>query len=160
MHAVEPQKQHQWLNKLVGKWTFESECSMGPDQPPSKFKGSEVVTSMGGLWIVAQGEGEMPEGGVGSTLMALGYDPQAERYVGSFVCSMMTHLWPYNGCLDADEKVLTLDSQGPHCTQPGMARYQDIITFVNDDHRILTSQFQADDGTWQHFMTGHYHRQN
>ena len=27
MHA-EPQKEHQWLHKLVGEWTYESEAVM------------------------------------------------------------------------------------------------------------------------------------
>ena len=29
---TEPQKEHQWLQKLVGEWTYESECSMGARQ--------------------------------------------------------------------------------------------------------------------------------
>ena len=39
-----------------------------------------------------------------------------------------------------------------------MAKYQDIITFVDDDHRMLTSRMLGDDGTWSHFMTAHYRR--
>ncbi|TXT39001.1 MAG: ribulose kinase [Planctomycetota bacterium] len=62
MHA-EPQKEHQWLQRLVGEWTFEAECSMGPDQPPMKSTGSEVVRSLGGLWTIGEGQGEMPDGG-------------------------------------------------------------------------------------------------
>ena len=50
MQNSEPQKEHQWLHKLVGKWTFEGECSMGPDQPPMKNTGKETVRSLGGLW--------------------------------------------------------------------------------------------------------------
>jgi Protein of unknown function (DUF1579) len=66
---VTPQKEHQWLDQLIGKWTYESECSMGPDQPPSKFKGTEVVRSLGGVWMIAEGEGEMPDGSLGQTIM-------------------------------------------------------------------------------------------
>ncbi|MGH8526826.1 MAG: DUF1579 family protein, partial [Gammaproteobacteria bacterium] len=40
---VEPQKEHQWLQKLVGEWTFESDCGMGPGKPNEKFKGTESV---------------------------------------------------------------------------------------------------------------------
>jgi hypothetical protein len=53
----------------------------------------------------------------------------------------MTHLWPYNGTLDAAGKVLTLDSEGPSFSGDGtMAKYQDIIEFIGDDHRTLSSQ--------------------
>ncbi len=27
---TEPQKEHLWLQKLVGEWTYESECVMEP----------------------------------------------------------------------------------------------------------------------------------
>jgi hypothetical protein len=39
---TEPQKEHQWLQRLVGEWTYESECSMEPGKPPEKFEGSEA----------------------------------------------------------------------------------------------------------------------
>jgi hypothetical protein len=155
---VTPQKQHQWLDQLIGEWTYESECSMGPDQPPSKSKGTEVVRSLGGLWIIAEGEGEMPDGSLGKTIMTLGFDPQKARFVGTFIGSMMTHLWPYNGSLDADEKILTLDSEGPNFSQGTITPYKDIIEFASTDHKILTSQILMDDGTWNQFMTGHYYR--
>ena len=45
--------------------------------------------------------------------MTLGYDPVQKRFVGTFIGSMMTHMWIYNGTLDAAGKVLTLDTEGP-----------------------------------------------
>ena len=156
---AEPQKEHQWLQKLVGKWTFEGECIMGPDQPPSKHTGSETVRSIGGLWTVGEGTGAGPDGGQMTSIMTLGYDPQTKRFVGTFIASMMTHLWIYNGTLDAAGKVLTLDTEGPDFSGgPNLVKYQDIIEFVSDDHRILKSQLVGPDGKWNHFMTAHYRR--
>jgi hypothetical protein len=155
---TQPQKEHQWLGKLIGEWIYESECSMGSEQPPSKFQGSEVVRSLGGLWTIGEGEGEMPDGNTGKTIMTLGYDPQSDRYIGTFIGSMMTHLWIYNGSLDATQKVLTLDTEGPNFSESAMTKYQDILEFVSDDHRILRSQILDDEGNWNHFMTAHYKR--
>jgi hypothetical protein len=155
---TEPQKEHQWLDRFMGEWITESECSMGPDQPPAKTKGTEVVRSLGGLWIVAEGEGDMPDGNPGQTLMTLGFDSQSDRYVGTFIGSMMTHLWVYNGSLDADGKILTLDTEGPNFTQNFITKYKDIIEFVSNDHRMMTSQILGDDGNWLQFMTAHYWR--
>jgi Protein of unknown function (DUF1579) len=157
---VEPQKQHQWLDKFIGEWTWESECSMGADQSPTKTLGTEVVRSLGGLWIIAEGVGNCPDGSTGKTIMTLGFDPQSDRFVGTFIASMMTHLWPYNGALDTTEKVLTLDSEGPNFSESTIAKYQDIIEFVSDDHRVLKSQILEDNGKWNHFMIAHYRRQN
>ena len=153
---AEPQKQHQWLDKFIGAWTWESECNMGADQPPTKTIGTEVVRSLGGLWIIAEGVGGA-DGCSGKTIMTLGFDPQNDRFVGTFIASMMTHLWPYNGSLNAAEKILTLDSEGP--SENTIAKYQDIIEFISDDHRVLKSQILGDDGNWNHFMTAHYRRQ-
>lgn len=162
---AEPQKEHEWLQKLVGKWTYESECEMGPDKPREKFTGTENVRSLGGLWTLAEGQGEMPGGGAATMLMTLGYDPQRKRYVGTWVGSMMTHLWVYDGELDPSGKILTLNAEGPSFTPEGiaegkMARYQDIIEFKTDDHRVLTSQTPGPDGQWRQFMTAHYRRAN
>lgn len=156
----EPQKQHQWLQKFVGEWTYETEVTMGSDQPPEKATGTEHVRSIGGLWVLAEGQGEMPGCGHATTLVTLGYDPQQQRYVGTWIGSMMTYLWQYEGELNADETMLTLHSEGPAMTGDGkMAKYKDVIEFKSDDHRIMTSHALSDDGQWHHFMTVNYQRQ-
>jgi hypothetical protein len=156
---TEPQNEHQWLQKLVGEWTYESECSMGSDKPPEKFKGSESVRSLGDLWVLCEGRGEMPGGGMATTLMTLGYDPQKQRYVGTWVGSMMTHLWVYDGYLDPEEKVLMLNAEGPSWAEEGkLAKYKDVIEIQSEDHRVLRSHMLGDDGQWHQFMTAHYRR--
>jgi len=40
---VKPQKEHQWLQKLIGEWTYETEAAMGADQPAEKATGTETV---------------------------------------------------------------------------------------------------------------------
>lgn len=155
-----PQKEHRWLEKLVGEWTYEGEASMGPDKPSQKFTGTESVRSLGGLWILAEGKGDMPGCGEATTMLTLGYDPQKKHYVGTWIGSMMTHLWVYNGELDAAERVLTLSVEGPGMAEGKTASYQDVIEFKSDDHRVLTSRMLGDDGKWQEFMTAHYRRKN
>jgi tRNA A-37 threonylcarbamoyl transferase component Bud32 len=93
------------------------------------------------------------------TIMTLGFDPPSGRFVGTFIASAMTHLWAYNGSLDAAGKVLTLDAEGPSFAGDGtMAKYQDIFEFLSDDHRTLSSQFLGPDGKWTPFMKAHYRR--
>jgi len=156
MHA-EPQPEHLWLQKLIGNWTFETEANMGPDQPSSKFAGKEVVRSLGGLWMLCEGQGAMPEGGTAFTLMTLGFDPERKKYLGTFIGSMMTHMWVYEG--ERKGNVLTLNTVGPSFTGDGaMVEYQDIIELKSDDHRVLSSQTKGPDGSWTRFMTANYHR--
>lgn len=59
---TDPTPQHRWLQQLIGEWEFTSECSCGPDAPPLKSKGSERVRTLGDLWVIGEGGGEMPGG--------------------------------------------------------------------------------------------------
>lgn len=153
------QKQHEWLTRLVGKWRVEGEANMGPDQPPEEFESTETVRSIGGLWTMSEQHGTMPGGAQMIMIATLGYDPSKGRYVGTFIASMMTQLWVYEGTLDAAQKALTLDTEGPNMMAGGkMAKFRDIIAFQDDDHRTLTSQMQTDDGEWVQVMFARYER--
>jgi len=154
--TAEPQKEHQWLQKLVGEWTYEGEATE-PGKPPQRFQGTERVRSLGELWILAWGQGEMPGGGAATTVVTLGYDPQKTRYVGTWIGSMMTHLWVYDGTLEGN--VLTLETEGPDMAGEGkMAKYKDVVDIRSDDHRLLTSHVLGEDGEWRQFMTASYRR--
>lgn len=156
---VKPQAEHQWLQRFVGDWTYETEADMGPGQGTATFRGTERVRSLGGLWIIGDGEGGMPGGGTGRTQIVLGYDPEKRRYVGTWVGSMMTQLWVYEGEVDAAGRVLTLNSEGPAMSgERKTDRYRDVFEIVSDDHRVMTSQVLGEDGTWRPFMTTHYRR--
>jgi hypothetical protein len=156
---VTPQAQHEWLHKLIGEWTTEIDAECEPGQPAHKSRGTERVRSLGGLWVLAEGQGEMPGGGQATMLMTLGYDPARERFVGTWIGSMMTHMWIYEGTLDADQRVLTLETQGPDFAGGGkLARYRDVIELVSDDERRLTSHMQGEDGQWHPFMCASYRR--
>jgi hypothetical protein len=156
---AKPQKEHEWLQQLVGTWSYESEGSCEPGKEPQKFSGTEIVKSLGGLWIVSDGTGEMPDGTVGNMMMTLGYDPAKKMYIGTWIGSMMTHMWIYEGELDATGKILPLNTIGQDFSTEGkMAKYQDIIEVVSKDHRILRSQSQGEDGKWTQFMKADYRR--
>src|SRR5262245_52186554 len=157
---AKPQQEHEWLQQLVGEWTAEFECSMGADQPPSTNTSVETVRSLDGLWVLGEADGTTPDGGKMRSIMTLGYDPAKKAYIGTFIASCMTHLWVYEGgSLDATGKVLTLNAEGPSFAGDGtMAKYQDVIEFVSDDHRTLSSQVLGPDGKWTRFMTGHQRR--
>lgn len=159
MMNAEPQKEHAWLERLVGEWTYETEAVAEPGKPPERCGGTESVRSLGGLWILAEGRGEMPGGAPALMLMTLGYDPQRKRFVGTWIGSMMTHLWVYDGALDAAGRVLSLESDGPSMAGDGkMARFRDAIELTSDDHRVLTSSVLGEDGAWRQFMTATYRR--
>ena len=157
MEKVEPSNEHRWLAKLVGEWTSEARMSMGAEA--QTCRGSESVRTLGDLWVLCEGTGDMPGCGTAKMLMTLGYDPAKRRFVGTWVGSMMTHMWVYDGTLDASQRILTLESEGPSMTGDGkIGRYRDVIELKSNDHRTLTSHAQGPDGSWQSFMTAEYRR--
>jgi hypothetical protein len=109
---------------------------------------------------MAESRGDIPGGGVHQSITTLGFDPRQEKFVGTFVSSMMEFLWIYKGGLDTSLKKLTLDTEGPGPTGEGtrLVPYQDIYEFVNDDYRVLRSMSKGEDGKWKEFMLAHYRR--
>jgi hypothetical protein len=138
---------------------------MGPDAPPEKWKMPEQVSAIGDVWVQCRGEGDMPGCGHGITVMTLGYDAARKHFVGTFVASMMTHMWIYEGDLESDGRSLTLRADGPAFSPEGKvvegktAKYRDVIAFQDDNLRTLTSFVQGADGKWTQIMQATYRRQ-
>ena len=148
---VEPTAEHLWLQQFLGEW--ESEAGEG-----GCGAGTINFRPLGQAWVV--GDGVMDMGAdKGYTQITLGFNPDAGRFVGSWVGSMMTHHWVYDGYLDEAKKVLSLESTGPSWTEPGkMIPYKDVITVISDDHHTLTGNLKNADGEWEQFMITHYRR--
>src|SRR5687768_17174475 len=144
--STPPQAEHRWLQQFVGQWTYEADCDMGPDKPREKSNGSESVRSLGELWIVGEGQCIAPGGEPGATLLTIGFDTEKKRFVGTWVGSMMSRLWIYDGELDAGGRVLTLNAEGPSFEGDGRwAKYQDVVEIKGPDHRVLSSRTQRAD---------------
>ena len=162
MTPPEPTSQHQWLQQLVGEWTMTGTVEMGPDTPTHESThestGKETVYSLGGLWFVCEGEGCIPDGAPGQMRMTLGYDTTKQKFVGSWVGSMMTNMWVYEGELDDTGKILTLNTEGPGFEEGTIGKYRDVIEFKSNDQRILTSHALGADGAWNQFMQADYRR--
>lgn len=152
----EPLDQHRWLHRMIGDWAVTMTMPPNPDgSPGDSHSGQETVRPLGDLWVIGDGTAE---GGMRSQI-ALGYDPVRGRFVGTFLASMMTHLWIYEGTLDETGTVLTLEAVGPLFDQPdASARYQDIITLDSPDRRRLSSRLLMSDGRWVPVMSAEYRR--
>ena len=117
------------------------------------------MRALGELWVILEGTGTLPGGGEARMQMTLGYDPETNGLLGTWVGSMMTHMWVYRGTLDDDQKVLTLETEGPSFKGDGKtARYRDVITLVSANERTLTSFGLQPDGSWSQMMQATYRR--
>jgi hypothetical protein len=154
-----PQAEHAWLQRLVGEWTYEMSSDCGPDGKPIKVTGTESIRAVGDFWIVGESTSVAPDGTPATNILTLGYDPQQGRYVGTWISSVMTYLWVYDGSTDADQRVLTLACDGPSFGVEGkMTKYKDVITIVSDDERTLTGNYLGEDGEWHEMVKMVYRR--
>ena len=154
-----PVKEHAWLQHFVGEWETSVQVMMEPGQPPVKGKGAETARMLGGFWVIGEGKGEMERvPGTMTSLLTLGYDAEKRKYVGTWVDSMNSYLWKYEGSVDASGKVLTLETVGPCPLKPGLVRFKEVTEFRSKDHRVFTSSMQNDDGTWVTLVTADYRR--
>ncbi len=157
MEQIPPQAEHLWLHKLVGEWVIEGEANMGPDKPLAKSTGTETVRAFGPFWVMCEGK-SLNDMGSWEYQIALGYDPVQKFFPGTFIGTMMPHLWTYQGTLEANETKLVLAAEGPSMTASGMAKYKDTIEIEDNNTRYLKSEMEMPDGTWMHFMTQKYTR--
>ncbi len=154
-----PSTEQAWLERLIGAWETTSEMTVEPGAEPQRTKGHEIVRPLGNDWVVAEVEGQMPDGGSMSAVLSIGYNHATQRFWGTWIDSVMGHLWIYDGSLDAAQRVLTLESKGPSFEDPAkQATYRDAIEWVDEEHRILRSSVQNADGSWTAFMTTRYRR--
>ena len=150
-------KEHNWLKQLIGTWRSEMDMPSQDGGEPTKHRGIEKFAPMGENWIIGDGEAEMPDGNKASMKITLGYDTAKQKFVGSWIGSMMNKLWVYEGSLD---EVLTLESEGPVFDKPGeTTQYKDIITLIDENHRTLTSKVLMANGEWMQMMEMHYYRE-
>lgn len=160
---AEVRKEHEWLQRLVGEWTWEAEGPAEPGKEPETLGGTETVRSLGGIWFLLEGEGRMcGSEGTAQMVMTLGYDAQKGHYVGTWIGTMVGMLWVYErGDLDESGNILTLEADGPSMSGDGsITRYRDIIEFQGDDVRLLRSQTRDADGEWREFMQTVYRRKS
>lgn len=151
-----PGKEHEWLKIFEGNWTTDGECAGEPGKPPLKMKGSASGKSLGGFWAVLENRGEA-FGTPFVGLLTLGYDPEKKKYVGTWIDSMTSVHWRYEGSVDASGKVLTLDTQGPNHKTGKLEKFQEKVEIKDKDTWIFTSSMN-EDGKWTQFMKMTYSR--
>ncbi len=153
-----PQEQHAWLKQLAGEWESQSEIYMEPGKPPIKAKGTETARMIGGFWLQGENKGTIMDQPM-TGILTVGFDPETKQYVGTWVDSMTSYLWKYEGKVDETGNILTLATKGPCPKKPGtLSNFKEVIELKDKDHKVFTSSMQEDDGTWTKMVTIDYRR--
>jgi hypothetical protein len=155
---AQPTKEHKLLEQFAGEWDTKAETIPAPGQEAIKCEGTESAKMIGGFWLVSHGDGSMMGMPVGSVL-TIGYDPAKKKYVGTFLCSMDSTLWKYEGSMDQSGKKLTLETEGPSPMDPTkIAKFREILELKDKDHKAFTSFMQDENGKWVEIVKMGYER--
>lgn len=153
-----PTKEHELLKQFAGEWTAVAETVPAPGEEALKCVGTETAKMVGGYWLVSNGQAEMM-GMQTSSVLSIGYDPNKKKYIGTFLCSMDSTLWTYEGTMDESGKKLTLMTEGPSPLDPTQkAVFREVLELKDQDHKSFTSYMKTEDGNWQKFVTVEYER--
>jgi hypothetical protein len=146
----------EWLQQLVGEWTYDNEATMEPGKPPMKLKGTATARAIGQHWVTIETKGDI----FGQTMigvMTLGYDDNKKKHIGTWIDSMQAVMMKYEG--DLVGNVLTLNTTGPNPMAPDkQCKFKDVIELKDKNTHTLTSSMEMEDGKWFTFMKATYTR--
>ncbi len=146
-------KEHEFLKKFVGEWETVTEGSAGEGQPAVKGTAVMKCSMLGSIWLVSESEMKVADLNI-KAIQTIGYDEKKKMYIGTWIDSMMNHMWHYEGSVDKSGKKITLGADGPSMTGEGTSKYRDAYEFVDDDTFIATSSMLNEDGKWVTMMKG------
>lgn len=133
-----PQKEHEWLKQLDGKWDIAGKFFGDPAQPPTEFKGTDISKlDFDGFWLRTHVEADFlgkKFEGRGFT----GYSPAKKKYVGTWVDNMMPHLFVMEGTLDEAGKALTMTGEGLDPATGKSAKEKWVIEIKGAESHVMT----------------------
>ncbi len=131
-----PGPPHQLLESMAGIWHTETTCWMEPEKPPVESTGTcEQKMLIGGRFLQQVFTGEMmgsPFTGMGVT----GYDNHTEKYVSTWMDSMGTGIYFFEGSASADGKTI---SQKAHYDDPirGPMTWRSVTKIVDENTHLF-----------------------
>jgi hypothetical protein len=140
--AAKLSKEYEILHNDIGDWEATVKCS----EAPAEEKATERVASIcNGRWLWSDFQGSMA-GAPYEGHALVGYDPKAKEYLSFWVSSMCPTFTRTAGTFDAAKQTYTLAGQTVDPTgRP--ATIQEILTWKDDDTRVLQMEFKCPDKT-------------
>ena len=136
MKLATPGAPHKLLASMAGNWSTKTKSWMDPSKPPMESTGScEQKTLLDGRFLQQDCTGDMmgqPFTGIGVT----GYDNHTKKYVSTWMDSMGTGIYFFEGTASADGKTIT---QGSSYDDPlqGHLKLRGVTKLVDDNTQIF-----------------------
>jgi hypothetical protein len=139
-----PGKPHKFLAGRVGSWRTKSRHWMDIDEPPMEFEGScERKMILEGRFLQEEFTGEMigsPFTGIGIT----GYDNQSKKYFMTWIDTLSTGFYVFEGSASKDGKTVTLEGRFDDPVK-GSGSWRGVTRFVDENTEVAEMR-----GTYDH----------
>jgi len=143
-----PQAEHEWLQQFVGEWESKTESHLDPDREPEISTAVERIRPLGRFWIVNEIDAVM-FGAPFHGIQTLGYDPKKKTFVGTWVDSVSSFVWTYQGKLNRERTALTFYSEGPCPNTPDrLTKIKDVLEIIDKNHKLYASYILDNHGDW------------
>jgi hypothetical protein len=105
-----PGAPHKVLASMAGSWNTKTKAWMEPNKPPMESTGTcEQKMLLGGRYLQQEYNGEMM-GSPFTGVNLIGYDNHTKKYVSTWIDSMSTGIYYFEGTASADGKTITQES--------------------------------------------------
>ena len=105
-----PTEPHKMFANLVGTWSTKTRAWMEPDKPPMEGTGTcEQKMLLGGRYLQQEYIGEMM-GSPFTGINLIGFDNYTKKYVSTWIDSMSTGIYYFEGTGSADGRTVTQES--------------------------------------------------
>ena len=152
-----PGAPHRLLASMAGSWNTRMKSWMEPDKPPMETSGtSEQRMILDGRFLQQEFSGEMmgsPFTGIG----VVGYDNHTRKYVSTWMDSMGTGIYFFEGTAGADEKTITQICRYDDPVQ-GPMEWRSVTKIVDDDTLAVEMYGTGKSGKEEKMMEGSYTR--
>jgi hypothetical protein len=131
-----PGAPHRVLASMAGSWTTTIKSWMEPGKPPMESAGtSEQKMILGGRYLHQEFNGDMigrPFTGIGIT----GYDNHKKRYVSTWMDSMSTGIYCFEGVSGEDDNTITMECRTEDLVR-GPMKWRSVTTILDDNTHLF-----------------------
>ncbi len=151
--------QHKLLANMEGSWNTSSKSWLEPGKPPVESTGAcEQKMILGGRFLQMMYSGDMmgqPFNGIGVT----GYDNQKQKYVSTWMDSMSTSIFLFEGTGDTEGQVITQECQGEDPVR-GPMTWRSVTKVVDHDTHLFEMYGTVQGGKEEKMMEITYTRKS
>lgn len=131
-----PGTPHKKLASMAGSWSTRTKSFMEPGKPPLESIGTcDQKMILGGRFLKQEFVGELmgvPFNGIGVT----GYENHQKKYVSTWMNSIRTRIFLFEGTADADGKTITQTCEFDDPVR-GPMKWRSVTRIVDDDTHLF-----------------------